>query len=87
MGDDMGLRVERLSDGSVLITALWHSSVGVYTVWDGDPDDGGQTIEGLTRMASQTRIDWWANKYNYPGVTENVVPGAIGTLTGILCNP
>ena len=97
VGDDLEIAVSRQPDGSILIETLWHTSSCIYTIYDGDPDNGGQPISGVTRLGGNgcalpgclgnvgfSSLDHYAS---CPSFIENVVPGASGTITGVVCNP
>ena len=95
----MGLYVTRQSDGSIQILAEWHSSAGMYSIYDGDPEDpASQPIPGLNRISgSSCELPWCLGNTGWSGVdranengcdaVENVAPGAVGTLSGVPCNP
>jgi hypothetical protein len=99
VGNDLELKVTRQSDNSITIEALWQTSSGIYTIYDGDPDNGGQPVAGLTRLGgSGCELPWclgntgWSAVNHYsgcPAFIENVVPDSSPTATipGVLCNP
>ena len=97
VGDDLEISFSRESDGSIRIDAIWSTRAGGYTIYDGDPDNGGQPISGLTRLGGNGCALPWClgntgfSTVNYyagcPSFIENVVPGASATIPGMVCNP
>ena len=92
VGDDLEILVTPQADGSLSLESIWLTSSGSYTLYDGNPNSGGQAIAGLTRMAGECcegpwclgRIgrraydDFYSNCN--PEWIQNLVPGAAGTL-------
>jgi hypothetical protein len=92
VGDDLEILVTLQTDGSLLLESVWLTSSASYTLYDGNPSAGGQAIAGLSRMVGDCcEAPWCLGNIGYSGYdsiyadcnpewTQNLVPGATGTL-------
>jgi len=100
VGNDMELLVFRSGSGDVEIAAMWHTSAGIYTIYDGNPNGGGRPIPGLIRLggngtsspqsmfAASSNLPWNTSAHygSCPQVIENIVPGARAVIPRQPCN-
>jgi prepilin-type N-terminal cleavage/methylation domain-containing protein len=81
---DLKLKATRQCDGDIRLEATIHDSSSTFTVWLGEPGNGGQPLLPLIDMGSTTWNNWF-NTHNYPGAVQNITPVSTvvqGSVTG-----